>query len=457
MPPPLSRTETHRRSAAPSFPVLPLPESRARIVPAPAPETRFPFLRSLLPEPCIFTGDGKKEKKPRECRLQDIFRAKAGNLLRSGKLSPQQGKAVYSIMHCRTEVYGCHADVCDECGFTEISYNSCRNRHCPQCQGTAKRRWVNSRIRELLPVPYHHAVFTVPSYISMLSLHNQKQICGLLFRAAADTLLTFGKDPGHLGAEPGFYGILHTWSQTLTPHIHIHIVITAGGLAEEGVWKEKKHGRKFLFPVRALSEVFRGKFIEGLKKLYYSDELNIPDSTDELSSPAGFEKQMNTPVRKSWKVHSKPPFSGPEEVVRYIGRYTHRTAVSDSRILSSENGQVTFSYRDSKEKDTEKRHRKMTLSSEEFIRRFLYHILPSGYHRIRNYGFLSNGRKHQNIEIIRKQLPEAEEAAMPEEQEGILCPVCGKGRMRTFLSADMHGHIRQTGLSAPGTEHRDTS
>jgi ssDNA-binding Zn-finger/Zn-ribbon topoisomerase 1 len=441
--------------------VIPLPDSPARIVLTPDPEARFPFLRSLLPESCVFIGEGKKEteKKSREIRLRDIFRAEGEKLLRSGKLSPQQGKAVYSIMHCRTEVYGYHADVCGECGFTEVAYNSCRNRHCPQCQGTAKRRWVNRRIRELLPVPYHHVVFTVPSYISMLSLYSQKVIYGLLFQAVAQTLLCFGKDPKHLGAEPGFYGILHTWSQTLTPHIHIHIIITAGGLTEDGIWKEKKHGKKFLFPVRALSKVFRGKFIQGLKELYYKNELNIPDSMDELCTPEGFEKQVNTLVKQSWKVYSKPPFSGPEEAVRYIGRYTHRTAVSDSRIRRFENGEVTFPYRDSREKDPEKKYKEMTLSSEEFIRRFLYHILPSGYHRIRNFGFLSNGRKFQNIEIIRKQLPDAEEPPMTgeEEDEGITCPVCGKGKMRTFLTTDMHGRLRISDPDISVTVHRDTS
>jgi hypothetical protein len=378
--------------------------------------------------------------------------------MQPGRLSLEQTKAIYNIMNCRTETFGYHADVCDNCGFIEINYNSCRNRHCPQCQGIAKKRWVNKRISELLPVSYHHVVFTVPSYISMLSLYNQKLVYNLLFFAAAQTLLTFGRDPKYLGAEVGFYGILHTWSQTMTPHIHIHIIVTAGGLTEDGEWKEPKYAKKFLFPVRAMSKVFRGKFIEGLKELYYNNELTIPDSMPELNTPQGFERKLNSLVSKSWRIHSKPPFSGPEEVVRYIGRYTHRIAISDSRIISFKNGQVTFSYKDNREKDPDKKRKEMTLSAEEFVRRFLYHVLPHRYHRIRNYGFLSNGRKKQNIEIIRKQLPEQTDMEKAEEleDERCICPICKKGKMVTFLITDAYGRVRKHEPIAPLTEYDDT-
>jgi len=438
---------------------MPLPKSPARIILSPCPDAHYPFLRPLLPKPALFIGTGKSGICTSHYSVSDIFRQKSEELLQSGKLSPEQAKAVYSIINCRTETYGYHADICDECGFIEIGYNSCRNRHCPQCQGIAARRWVEARVSELLPVSYHHAVFTVPSYISMLSLYNQKLIYDLLFDAAAQTLLTFGRDPKHLGAEPGFYGILHTWSQTLTPHIHIHFIVTAGGLTEDGEWKEPKHGEKFLFPVRAMSKVFRGKFIEGLKKLYYNDELTIPDSMKELGTPEGFERQLNILVSNSWRVHSKPPFSGPDEVVRYIGRYTHRIAISDSRIISVENGQVTFSYKDNKEKDPDKKHKEMTLSTDEFVRRFLYHILPHRYHRIRNYGFLSNGRKKQNIEIIKKQLPEAEPVEILEEKkdEAVTCPICGKGKMKTFIIVDGFKQITKLDLTALMGKKRDTS
>ena len=451
----------------PPSPLLPHPESRPRIVLTPDPEVRLPFLNAALQDaspplsaPPLFIGAGQPspESIPPEPRIADIFRAEGDRLLNSGKLSPEQGKAVFSIINCRTEVYGYHADVCDACGFVEAAYNSCGNRHCPQCQGTAKKRWVNARLDELLPVPHHHAVFTVPSYISMLSLYNQKLIYDLLFFAAAQTLLLFGRDKKFLGTEIGFYGILHTWSQTLGPHIHIHFIVTAGGLTAEGKWKEAKHGKKFLFPVRALSEVFRGKFIEGLKKHYYSGQLTVPSDMKELNTPEGFEKQLDVLVKKSWRVYSKPPFSGPEEVVRYIGRYSHRTAISDSRILSFENGQVTFSYKDNKEKDPGKKYKEMTLTSGEFVRRFLYHILPNRYHRIRNFGFLSNGRKLQNIEIIRKQLPDPgpAEAAAPGDDAAV-CPVCGKGRMRTFLNVDGFGRITEYNPSVLYGGYPDTS
>lgn len=428
-------------SLKPEFPILPTFE---RDVP-------FSFLSSSLPVPSSPIGNWKSSIKDKiiKHRISDIFRSQGEKLLNSGKLSPEQAKAVFSIINCRTESYGYHVDICDACGFVETGFNSCRNRHCPQCQGIAKKKWVKKRIKELLPVPYHHVVFTVPFYISMLSLYNQKIIYDLLFYAASQTLLTFGRDPKFLGAEIGFYGILHTWSQTLGPHIHIHFIVTAGGLTEDGKWIEpKKHGDKFLFPVRALSKVFRGKFIEGLKELYYNNELTIPDSMSEINTPKGFEKKLNQLVSNSWWVYSKPPFSGPEEVVRYIGRYTHRIAITDSRIISFENGQVTFSYKDNTEKDPEKKIKEMTLSAEEFVKKFLYHILPYRYHRIRNYGFLSNGRKHQNIEIIRNQLPEEEvnvesddTPLTVEEDEAPVCPVCEKGRMRTFLVKDRFDRI----------------
>jgi hypothetical protein len=436
-----------------------MPESPAHTVRIPCPDAHYPFLRSVLPEPSLFIGTEKTETENStpEYRVSDIFRKEGKKLLGSKKLSPEQAKAVFSIMNCRTETYGYHADVCDECGFIEVAYNSCRNRHCPQCQGIAKRRWVNDRLSELLPISYHHVVFTVPSYISMLSLYNQKIIYNLLFQAAAQTLLTFGRDPKFLGAEIGFYGVLHTWSQTLGPHIHIHFIVTAGGLTEDGEWKEPKHSKKFLFPVRAVSKVFRGKFIEGLKELYYNGEITIPDSMEELNTPEGFEKKLNALVSKSWMVHSKPPFSGPEEVVRYIGRYTHRIAISDSRIIAFENGQVTFSYKDNKEKDPDKKYKEMTLNSEEFVRRFLYHILPHRYHRIRNYGFLSNGRKKQNIEIIKKQLPEAENTEILREEEAVICPICKKGKMKTFLVVNGYGQIAEYDPTFLNGGYRDTS
>ena len=287
---------------------------------------------------------------PPKPRISDIFKKEGRKLLESGRLSPEQGKAVYAIIHCRTETYGYHADVCDCCGFLRIRHNSCRNRHCPTCQGIAKAKWVEQRLSELLPVHCHHAVFTVPSYISRPAMFNRRAMYDLIFDAASRTLLVFGRDPKHLGAEIGFYGILHTWSQLMEPHVHVHFIVVCGGLADDGQWKEPKHGAKFLFPTRALSKVFRRKFVEGLKKLYYDDKLVVPESMDELRNPEGFEKKLDKVVSKPWSVYCKPPFSGPDEVVRYIGRYTHRIAISDGRIVSFENGRVRFKYKDNREK-----------------------------------------------------------------------------------------------------------
>jgi len=353
----------------------------------------------------------------------------------------------YHKNHTLTPEHGYHADICNECGHIERAYNSCRNRHCPKCQGIAKRKWVENRLNELLPVSYHHATFILPDQISHLSLYNQKLIYDLLFKASSKTLLIFGEDPTWLGAKIGFYGILHTWSQTLWPHVHIHYIVPVGGLTETGEWIEPKYKGKFLFPVKALSKVFRGKFIEGLKNAYDNGELVIPYDKQELKKPDKFEQWLDRLVSRNWVVNSKPPFSGPEEVVRYIGRYTHRVAISNSRILSIENGQIRFSYKDNKEKDKSKMWKEMILTAEQLIERFLSHVLPKRYHRIRHYGFLSNGRKNEYIEKIRDLLPthnndtNKSEEALIEDIQGITCPKCEKGKLRPFLVVNPYGKI----------------
>ncbi len=388
--------------------------------------------------------------------LADIFRRHGREYCESRKLTKEQHNAVYAISNCRTAAYGFHADVCDECGHTSTEYNSCRNRNCPKCQGVSKRLWVAARLAELLPIDYHHATFTVPAAISVLSLFNRKSIYDLLFDAASKTLLCFGRDPGWLGAEIGFYGILHTWSQTLWTHVHLHFIVTAGGLTDDGEWIEPKYGGRFLFPTAALAKVFRGKFVEGLKKAYYAGELVIPEDKKELERPHMFEAWVDGLVSKKWVVNSKPPFSGPEEVVRYIGRYTHRTAISNSRIVSFEDGTVTFAYKDNKERDKSKIWKEMTLPVDEFMTRFLSHVLPAGFHRIRHFGFLANGRKAKNLEIIRDCLPDAGFVPVAEDADGAVCPECGIGRMRTFLVTDCEGRILKFGF-ADKTETDDTS
>ena len=421
--------------------VLPLPASPASI-PIDLSDIISPF--STQQAACY--KEQSSQDRPKY-ELADIFMLYGEEYRKTHTLTPEQGKAMYAIEHCRTDVYGYHADICDECGHIERAYNSCRNRHCPKCQGIAKRKWVGNRLNELLPVSYHHATFTLPDQISHLSLYNQELIYDLLFEASSKTLLTFGEDPTWLGAKIGFYGILHTWSQTLWPHVHIHYIVPVGGLTETGEWIEPKYKGKFLFPVPALSKVFRGKFIEGLKKAYDNGKLVIPYDKQELKKPDKFEQWLDRLVSRNWVVNSKPPFSGPEEVVRYIGRYTHRVAISNSRILSIENDRVLFSYKDNKEKDKSKMWKEMTLPADQFIERFLWHILPKRYHRIRHYGFLSNGKKNENIEKIRELLPSDTKDALTEDIQGITCPVCEKGKLRPFLVVNPYGKIIKFDIS----------
>jgi hypothetical protein len=385
--------------------------------------------------------------------VADIFRLYGDAYRRTHNLSIEQHNVMYAIEHCRTSAYGFHADICDKCGYIESAYNSCRNRHCPKCQGIAKRRWVEKRLDELLPVAYHHCVFTLPNRLSLLSLYNRKLIYNLLFDSSSQTLLTFGNDPRWLGALIGFYGILHTWSQTLWPHTHTHFIVTAGGLSTDGEWIEPKHKGKFLFPVKALSIVFRGKFIQGLKKAYYDGELVLPDNLKELENAAKFEKWINRLVSRNWVVHSKPPFADSGEVVRYIGRYTHRVAISNHRIISISDGRIRFSYKDNKEKDKSRIWKEMVLPADQFIERFLWHVLPKQYHRIRHYGFLTNGRKNANLKTIRNFLSFTQEDSEIlketcfDEADGLTCPQCGKGRLRSYLVTDRYGRILKLNIS----------
>ena len=412
-----------------------------------------PSIHSENENTCHGTGEDKKSS-PIHHEVADIFRLYGAEYRKNHNLSMEQHNAMYAISHCRTSAYGFHADVCDDCGYTESAYNSCRNRHCPKCQGINKRRWVANRLNERLPVAYHHCVFTLPNRLSLLSLHNRKLIYDLLFDAASQTLLTFGNDPRWLGALIGFYGILHTWSQTLWPHTHLHFIVTAGGLTIDGKWVEPKHKGKFLFPVKALSCVFRGKFIEGLKKAYYNGELVLPDDLKVLDDPGQFERWIDLLVSKNWVVYSKPPFAGPEEVIRYIGRYTHRVAISNHRIISISDGKIRFSYKDNKEKDKRKKWKEMELPADQFIERFLWHVLPNQYHRIRHFGFLTNNKKGANLEIIRSFLSSSRQVeALPEkpqfeDSEGLNCPQCGKGKMRSYLVLDKYGRILKLDISA---------
>ena len=424
------------------------------------------FLPPLLEQALSPQADENSADRRVQFEVADIFRL-YGEAYRAGhNLTIEQLNVMYAIENCRTAVYGFHADVCDTCGHTESAYCSCRNRHCPKCQGIAKRRWVNARLDELLPVSYHHATFTLPNELSVLSQHNGKLIYDLLFDAASQTLLTFGHDEKWLGAQIGFYGILHTWSQMLWPHTHLHLIVTAGGLTDDGRWAEPRYKGWFLFPVKALSKVFRGKFIQGLKKAWYAGDLILTDDMG-IDNATAFERWVDQLVARNWIVHSKPPFSGPEEVVCYIGRYTHRVAISNHRILSIADGLIRFTYKDNKEKDKAKMWKEMPLPADQFITRFLWHVLPKGYHRIRHYGFLCNGQKHANLAHIREILAseakdaDSAEAFADNDVNGMPCPKCENGRLRPFLVTDGYGQILKCDISVfsthKGKQYDDTS
>jgi len=392
---------------------------------------------------CREKHSSSRGKKRPQLELADIFRKYGDEYRARHKLSPKQHSVMFDIENCRTSTLGYHVNVCSECDHTEHAYNSCRNRHCPKCQGVTQRKWVRARLANILPIPYYHVVFTLPHKIFPISLYNRKIFYDLLFDCAAQTLLQFGKDPRHLGALIGFYGILHTWGGQLWQHLHMHFIVSGGGLNSKGQWVEPKRYRgRFLFPVLALSKVFRGKFIQGLKTAFYDNQLTFPDDYVHLKDSRNFESWLDTLVAQDWVVYTKRPFAGPEEIVRYIGRYTHRVAISNARLISMKDGHVRFKYKNYRKKSSRgHRWEEMRLSAEEFIRRFLMHVLPEKFHRIRHYGFLANGRCREAIKKIRRQLADH---AFPvensdEEFTGIKCPVCQKGIMISILAVTRFG------------------
>jgi len=373
--------------------------------------------------------------------IDDIFR-KYGDQFRSEhRLHPRQHKAMYDIEHCRRGEFGTHWGICDTCGHMEKGYNSCRNRHCPGCNYTAQRRWVNARLNELLPVSYHHCVFTLPHVFNPLCQYNKRVMYDLLFEYSSQTLLTFGQNPKRLGAIIGFYGILHTWGGKMWPHPHVHYISTSGGIDSSGKWVTPKNDDTFLFPVLALSNVFRAKFLEGLQKIYDKGLLKLPGSLHYLVNPNTFKQWLYHEVPKEWVVFSKPPFAGPEEVVKYIGRYTHRSAISNNRIIAEKDGRIEFWFKNTKKKA---RWETTSLPVMIFIERFLYHVLPKRFHRIRYYGFLANGKAKANIENIRQDsaLKSIQNTRSQEvEDAGMVCPNCNNGTMITLLIIDGYGNI----------------
>jgi len=373
-------------------------------------------------------------KKQAKYTLSNIFKLYIDDYLKKHNIPYHYQKIINDIINCGTGFFGFSYYQCDACGTIEVSNNTCNNRHCPSCQGAIQHQWVQTQIENMLPVPYYHVVFTIPALLNDLCRYNERELYNLLFKASAETLKAFGQNEKWLGAELGFFGILHTWGQKGWIHPHVHYIVPGGGLDGED-WKDVKYKAKFLFPVRALSIVFRGKFIEGLKELYYNSKLIIPETMD-IPNNQEFEKFIDVLVARNWIAYSKAPFKTPEAVIKYIGYYTHRVAISNNRIKEIENDKITISYKDYKDNNTEK---ELTLSANDFISRFLLHILPPNFHKIRYYGILANGNKDK-LEKARASLKdrddhnESDEQASKKEEakyEGNVkrCAICMTGIM----------------------------
>jgi hypothetical protein len=336
--------------------------------------------------------------------VADIFRAHgpAWRDDQRGHLSLAQLKVMSAITQCRTAALGGHVLRCDGCGLDQVSYNSCRNRHCPKCQSSAAKRWLDARQADLLPVEYYHVVFTLPAPIADIAYQNKAALYGLLFDIAAKTLMRIAADPKHLGASIGATLVLHTWGSALTHHPHVHGIVPGGGLAPDGSrWVACRPG--FFLPVRVLSRLFRRRFLEELQRLHGSGQLRFFGEHAALAEPAAF-KHWLAPLRKcEWVVYAKRPFAGPQAVLAYLSRYTHRVAISNSRLLAMDERGVTFRWKDYRAKG-QTRHKAMTLSPQEFMRRFLLHVLPGGFHRIRHYGLLANSNRRNDLALARELL-----------------------------------------------------
>jgi hypothetical protein len=350
--------------------------------------------------------------------LRDIFRLYGSAYRETHFVSDEQSKAMNAITECRTAAMGTHTEYCDECGFEKISYNSCRNRHCPKCQTFAKEDWIDRQRQNLLDRPYFHVVFTVPSELRSVFLGNQRKMYALLFKAVSETLFELCADLKHLGAKPGVTAVLHTWGQNLSYHPHLHCIVTGGGLTGIGTWKNAR--KKFFLPIRVLSKKFRGKFLYCLRKK------QTPLCSDETI--AGLYKT-------NWVVYCKPPFGNAQKVIDYLGRYTHRVAISNNRLVSEKDGFVSFRWRDYGDGD---RQKVMTLRAEEFIRRFLMHVLPSGFRKIRHFGIFASRDKHKRIALCKRLTGTkiiVRRESVTERLERIfgvdynLCPFCNSGHL----------------------------
>lgn len=389
---------------------------------------------------CPSTWRAARTDESRRVELADVVRRHAADLVGRQPLSTPQRRALAAIANCRTAALGGHVETCDHCGASRTVHRSCRNRHCPKCQVLAKERWVEARCARLLPVEYFHVVFTLPHELNEVARTHPRLLLNVLFRSASATLQELAEDPRHLGAELGITAVLHTWSQTLAHHVHLHCLVTAGGLTPQGDrWVSARHG--FLFPVRVLSRLFRGKVLAALWLAVEAGEI----AAHEL--PHRLRRRL---TRHDWVVYCKPPFASPEHLLKYLGRYTHRIAISNERILALEDGTVTFAWRDRTQGD---RRRTMTLPAAEFLRRFLLHVLPDGFQRIRHYGLHANRRAAARLERCREALgahapppvaaeTTAEAALRLTGVDLLRCPTCGERRLRVTarLLAPPAGH-----------------
>lgn len=399
--------------------------------------------------------------------VADIIRRHGGEFLdlHGASVTSSQHRILRALVDCRTVALGGHVDECDSCGHRHPSYNSCRNRHCPKCHASATADWFDEHRDELLPVPYFHLVFTLPASLRGVALQNKRLIYGLLFEAASQTLLTIAADPKHLGASIGFSAVLHTWGQTLQFHPHLHCLVPGGGMApDRSHWIPSRD--KFFLPVKVLSRMFRGKFLALLERAKTRGKLQVHGAVAELREPARWRALINKLYRKAWVVYAKPPFGGAESGLKYLARYTHRIAIANERLISLQDGVVRFNWRDYADQS---RQRMMTLQATEFIRRFLLHEIPSGFMRVRNYGFLANSSRAKNLERCRQLLAHEslnppvpappppgiaqESTAITESTEERVprCPVCKVGTLR-FLHdlAPLNDHPKQQRL--PGMD-----
>jgi hypothetical protein len=363
--------------------------------------------------------------------VADIFR-RHGHAYRAahdGHLGRVERRVMSAIELCRTAALGGHVEACEDCAHARVAFNSCRNRHCPKCQGATRERWLADRQADLLPVPYFHVVFTVPAEVAEIAFHNKATVYAILFDAVAATLKTIAADPRHLGGEIGFLAILHTWGQVLTHHPHIHCLVPGGALAPDGRWLGCRPN--FFLPVHVLSRLFRRLFLGRLAAAHTAGRLRFSGALERLGDADAFTAAIRQLRRKNWVVYSKPPFGSPEHVLAYLGRYTHRVAIANSRLVSADETSVTFRWRDYRHGNAP---RLMSLDPHEFIRRFLIHSLPDGFHRIRHYGFLANGCRRARLTIIRQLLTATTPAPIGATGEitrplprfdPTVCPCCG--------------------------------